>query len=240
MEGNLLLLESRFRHWDRAVEVPERVLRPWEQRAARPDARPLDSLAELAAALDDLQTLGLSQYWGWYLEDPRAAALAGPGYPLYLPRHHLRFWATLTPAQREQALSGATVPADRMSEAQRRAFVTALTDPVADLEAPGAAFLLARRAITPADLLAGGFRLQSMEWRMQLFHGTSADGKTTQLTAMHPAYRPPVLSSLPPGHQWASMGDPTGLDRFTFAYHLAGEKEPVRSVELWALRTRNG
>src|SRR5205085_6451662 len=63
-EGHLLLLRSRSYYRDRELEVPDRVLRPWQARAARAGAKPLDDLAELAAALDDRQTLGMSMYWG--------------------------------------------------------------------------------------------------------------------------------------------------------------------------------
>jgi hypothetical protein len=137
-EGNLLLLRSRCYHWDRAVEVPEGVLRPWQERAARPGGSSLDTLAALVAVLDDLQVLGLSQYWGWYLEDPWIAPVGITGSEIYQRRRHLRFWATLNPAQRQAALSGATVTTEQMNPTQRRAFVTALTDPAkVDLDSFG-------------------------------------------------------------------------------------------------------
>jgi hypothetical protein len=61
-ESNLLLLRSRSYHWGRAMEVPEREIQPWQERLARPRSPPLDVFAELAAALDDVQTLGMSFY----------------------------------------------------------------------------------------------------------------------------------------------------------------------------------
>jgi hypothetical protein len=60
-EGSLLILRSRAAHWDRALEVPERLVRPWQQRIAERGALSLDALSELAAALNDDQALVLQR-----------------------------------------------------------------------------------------------------------------------------------------------------------------------------------
>jgi len=233
-EGSLLILRSRAAHWDRALEIPERLVRPWQQRAAERGALSLDTLSELAAALNDNQALGMGLYWGWYLEGEQSGFSGG--YEFYLQRQHLRFWAALSPAQRQQALTGAMVPVAQMSGAQRGAFVTALTDPLIEPWEPGAALVLSHRTPTPAELLSGSFSVKSVEWRIQSFVGVKPTGESMEISALHPASRPPVLSNLPPGFQWSAVGAPTGLDRFTFAYYLSGEQQPARTAELAALR----
>jgi hypothetical protein len=239
-EGNLLLLRSRSRHWDRAVEAPDRVLRPWQKRVARTGVPTLDDLAEIVARLDDLQLLGLSQYWSSYLQDPW---VKDNGRLFYNQRRQLRFWATLNLTQRRLALAGAVVAGGEMSASQRQAFLTALTDPYAELgEAPHAgpvqpgstAFLLSGRRPTPSDLITSGFSVSTAGWRLQLFSGAKVDGSTDQIVAHYPAYRPPALSNLPHDAQWSAMGDPIQLDQYTFAYSLAGEEKPARTVDLMA------
>jgi hypothetical protein len=237
-EGHLLLLRSRSYYRDRALEVPDRVLRPWQARAARAGAAPLDNLAELAAALDDHQTLGMSMCWGWYLEEPWIAPPAGFAFNFHRWRHQLRFWANVNPAQRQQALSGAMIPTESMNAAQRRAFVTALMDPDASPWDTGAAFLLSRRTLTPAEALPGGFSMKTAEWRLQLFSGEKP-GETTQIIARYPSDRPPILSNLPHGYQWSESGTPSQLEICTFAYYLAGERKPARTVNVEVLGPRS-
>jgi len=215
-EGSLLILRSRAAHWDRALELPERLVRPWQQRIAERGPPSLDALSELAAALNDDQALGMGLYWGWYLEGEQSGFSGG--YEFYLQRQHLRFWAALSPAQRQQALTGAMVPVAQMSGAQRGAFVTALTDPLIEPWEPGAALVLSHRTPTPAELLSGSFSVKSVEWRIQSFVGVKPTGESMEISALQPAARLPVWSNVAPGFQWSAVGAPTGLDRFTFTY----------------------
>jgi hypothetical protein len=238
-EGNLLLLRSRSYYRDRAMEVPERVIRPWQERAARPGASPLDDYADLAAALSDLQTLGMSECWGWYLEEPWVAPPGGDAFGFHRQRRHLRFWASLNPAQRKEALSGATIPAAGMSEAQRRAFLTALTDPEAAPWDPSAAFLVSRHSLAPADVLSGGFSLKTaVEWNIQLFEGEKPGEERTQIVAQYPTYRPPNIANLPQGYRWSLLGPPCAREDDTFAYYLGGEPKPARTAFIAILRPR--
>ena len=48
------------------------------------------------------------------------------GGGFYASRQHLRFWASLTPRQRQAARSGALLPVARMSPRQTQAFAAAL------------------------------------------------------------------------------------------------------------------
>ena len=59
-QGRVLFLRSRARGYDRAAEVPDRVLRPLLARWATAPAPTVDDLAGLAAALTDSQCQGLS------------------------------------------------------------------------------------------------------------------------------------------------------------------------------------
>lgn len=238
-EGNLLLLQSRSYYRDRAGEVPKRVIRPWQERAARPGGSPLDDFADLAAVLSDLQTLGMSEYWGWYLEEPSVTPPGGDAFDFHRQRRHLRFWASLNPAQRKEALSGATIPAERMSEAQRRAFLTALNDPEAAPWDSAAAFLVSRRSLTPTDVLSGGFSLKmAVEWNIQLFEGEKPGEERTQIVAQYPTYRPPNIANLPQGYRWSLLGPPCAREDVTFAYFLGGEPKPARTASLGILRPR--
>jgi hypothetical protein len=238
-EDNLLFLRSRTAHWDRAMEVSEGVLRPWQKRASRPGAKPLDDYAELAAALDDLQALGMSMYWGWYLQEPWVTPPEGSAFSFYRMRRHLRFWASLNPSQRKEALSGAILSTARMTDAQRRAFVTALTDPDVPPWEPAAAFLVSRPTLTPADALSGGFSLKmAIEWNHQLFEGEKPGEDRMQIVAMYPTYRPPNIANLPQGYRWTLVGPPCAREDNTFAYYLGGEQKPVRTAALGILRPR--
>jgi hypothetical protein len=237
-EGSLLLLRSRTYYRDRELEVPDRILRPWQKRAARSEAAPLDELAELAASLNDRQTLGMAMYWAWYLEDPWVAPPVSTPFEFHRLRRHLRFWAALSPAQRQQALSGKPLTVDRMTGEQRRAFLAALTDPVALPWEPAAQILVSRPALTPVDLLSGGFSLKSAEWRLQSFHGEKPGGGATDIVARYPINRPPIISRLPQEYQWSAVGPPTGLSSTTFAYHLSGDEKPARTIEIEVHRPR--
>jgi hypothetical protein len=237
-EGKLLVLRSRTYFWDRELEVPERIVHPWQARAARADAVPLDALAELAATLEDLQTLGMSLYWGWYLEEPLIAPPWGGPTVLHHRRHHLRFWASLQPAQRQQARQGALIPVAPMSAIQRRAFVTALTDPTISPHDEASTLLRSERGLTPAELLAGSFSVKTEEWRMQLFLGMRANGEEEQLSGLYPSDRPPDLSKLPKDVQWSLTGPPSGVTKSVFAYYLAGEQKPARTAVIGVIRPR--
>jgi hypothetical protein len=230
-EYGVVRLRSRYAHWDRPMEVPERIVRPWVERAARPGAFPLDHDAELAAALTDLQTLGMSIHWGWYLDDTWIAPPAG-GYWFYGKRRHLRFWAALDRPRRDAALAGVVVPVAGMSDAQRRAFIAALTEPPVSPWGPGAEFSVKHPTVTAAEIAAGGFSVSSAEWRSQVFLGTAPGRPDTRIAAMHPSYRPPNLSNLPPEYQWTAVGSPSRLDIHTFGYHLAASEKPARTSDV--------
>ena len=84
--------------------------------------------------------------------------------------------------------------------------------------------------------LAGGFCVNTGEWRMQLFLGTRPNGEEEPLSGLYPADRPPDLAKLPKGLQWSLAGPPSALTKYTFAYYLAGQQQPARTAEIGVIR----
>jgi len=236
-DGKLIRLTSRSPGRDRSLEAPLRIVRPWQERVARTGFTGLDDAADLASRLTDDQCLGVSDYWGWYFEEPWIA----PASSLYAQRRHLRLWATLSAAQRREALAGALVPVERMTAEQRRAFVTALGEPVQSPWGPGAEFRRKHPRVTLDDVRAGGFSMKADQmWYQQLYLGTRPDGTQVRIVARRPSYRPANLANLPADVQWLPVGRETALDTYTFNYHLAAQQKPARSTEVEVQRSPQG
>lgn len=154
-QGNVIRLRSRTYSFDRAEEVPARVLKPWLKEAARGALAPaedLDAAARIATALNDRQCRGLRDFWEWYAEDLPSPD-QGAAHFVYQHRYALRFWSSLHAAQRQSMLEGAPIPLRALSATQREAFVRTLATSGDDRvwwEMPE------RRSIpTPADLVLG-------------------------------------------------------------------------------------
>jgi hypothetical protein len=237
-EGNVVRFRSRSYPQDRLAEVPERILRPWSQRVARAGVPSLDDMAELAAALNDSQCRGLQQYWGWYLTKPEIPAPSGiEGFAGN--RYHLRFWATLSPGQRREALAGTVLPFDRMNGLQRQAFQSALLAPRENVMGQ----LGMQRTPTAAEMAAGGFSLRLGQMEQQVRRGTGPDGRQMATVTIGPIGAPGPGGgagggfggiggggrvAIPEGITLEPAGAPTTLDSYTFSYHLAGEAAPAR------------
>lgn len=254
----LVRLRSNVYFHDRPAEVPRRLLRPWQERVARGGAPGLDDLALLAAALTDPQARGMSEYWGWYLEGAELPAPSGPG-GFYGARHHLRFWATLQPVQRQAARTG-ILPTERMAGLQRQAFVAALTAPVELPFSVGPAG--GPRMPTPAEVATGGFSLGQAELQQRRFSTTGPDGERREGLTLRggapggPGGAAPILRGpggpggsggaggpgggpVPPprlfgegGVAMEAAGAPSFLDGYTFRYHLAGQQQPARTANI--------
>jgi hypothetical protein len=234
-EGRRITLRSRTWFRDRAMEAPESVVGPWRQRVS--GTATLDDLAELAAKLNDDQTLGMAEHWGWYLEDPPVACPAGAAaMSFHQRRRHLRFWASLGTAQRAEASAGRTLPVGVMGSAQKRAFAAALLDPWASAWGPSAEFVLAHPSLSPVELEAGAFSLKREEWREQLVVGAKEGQAPNRIVVMYPSYRPPNLGVLPQEFQWSPHGSPCALDMFTFSYYLGSTEKPARAVDFSTVR----
>jgi hypothetical protein len=172
-DGVLRLRDRRF-FTDRPAEVPERLLEPWRAALKTRGAPTLDELGSVAATLSDPQLIGLETYWGWYLDGIEMEPLP-PMSGLYDSRHHLRFWSTLSGAQKQLVGAGKPLPVSQMGVPQRQAFATAFASPRSEFlprlgpEMPG-------NAASPQELAAGAFSLSRQELQRQMFSAPGGNG----------------------------------------------------------------
>jgi hypothetical protein len=260
-EGAVLRLRSRYYYRDRPEEVPERTARPWRERVGRAGVT-LDNLSELAAALTDPQCRSMQEFWGWYVQDPYVLPPGGDsGNGIYACRHDLRFWASLTPRQRQAALSGESLPAQRLGGLQRLALAVPLLAPPEEVWTPHDP----RAAPSALEIAAGGFRLQARALLQQAFIKDGRGGGGAMGVLGTPAAPgggsrerplPPDLDQLvtdallqelraqaleraddlaqrnQDNIRVESVGPPLTTRNYTFAYYLAGQPSPVRTVEI--------
>jgi len=120
--GYLLARHKRF--WTlNQFEIPERFVRPLEAKWQAWQWLSLDDYATLAAAITDAQARGFTrvrrrgstQFWAAFDNDP-----------LYYELPALRFWASLSAAQRQRALAGEWIPESALTLPQRKLFRAAL------------------------------------------------------------------------------------------------------------------
>jgi hypothetical protein len=120
--GYLLARHKRFWMLNR-FEIPERLVRPLEAKWLAWQWLSLDDYATLAAAITDAQARGFTrvrqrgsiQFW-----------TAFDNEPLYWELPALRFWASLSAAQRQRALAGEWIPESALTLPQRKLFRAAL------------------------------------------------------------------------------------------------------------------
>lgn len=120
--GYLLARHKRFWMLNR-FEIPERLVRPLEAKWLAWQWLSLDDYATLAAAITDAQARGFTrvrqrgsiQFWTAFDNDP-----------LYWELPALRFWASLSAAQRQRALAGEWIPEGALTLPQRKLFRAAL------------------------------------------------------------------------------------------------------------------
>lgn len=236
--SSLILLRNRFWIRDRPEEVPDRVLKPWRQRAERlpawQGAPAVDCLAALATALSDVQARGMESHWGWYLEECGISSPHGEDSGgFYDQREHLRFWASLSPAQKQSLLAGGALPVREIDAAQRSRFAAALLskDPGTPVPAAG---------IPLQELVAGRVELGTTALRRDVTIGTDAQGRRdVTVSTSTDLERAPIHSGFQrydseghPVQQAWQAGPSTLMDRWTFRYYLGGTAEPWESVVL--------
>ncbi|MCS7065196.1 MAG: hypothetical protein NZL85_02850, partial [Fimbriimonadales bacterium] len=147
-EGDALMARHKDYFWLRPSEIPEGWLRPLEVKKQRRELVTLDDWARLADSLNELQIermKGLPLVTNAYVRTTstlnlRSLADAIPA---------LRFWASLTPQQKQAALSGEPLPPRRMSLAQQRRFQQALYAPVRQQTRPAGTTGVAIEALMP-------------------------------------------------------------------------------------------
>ena len=120
--GYLLARHKRF--WTlNQFEIPERFVRPLEAKWLAWQWLTLDDYATLAAAITDEQARGFTRM-------RRSGSIqfctAFDNDPLYYKLPALRFWASLSAAQRQRALAGEWIPESALTLPQRKLFRAAL------------------------------------------------------------------------------------------------------------------
>jgi hypothetical protein len=120
--GYLLARHKRF--WTlNQFEIPERFVRPLEEKWLAWQWLTLDDYATLAAAITDEQARGFTRM-------RRSGSIqfctAFDNDPLYYELPALRFWASLSAAQRQRALAGEWIPEGALTLPQRKLFRAAL------------------------------------------------------------------------------------------------------------------
>lgn len=226
--GNVVFLRSRRYYAERPAEVPQRVINAFRDRVQAANQLSLDELSALAAAIDDPQARSMFRYWGWYLRDTGIL----PTDYFYPHREHLRFWASLTPAQRKLAQSGQVLAVNQMTPLQQRLWAAAFTS------APDSArdTATAMRQPTSQEIAAGGFSLGQKQVQNMIWIRTSPDGKQRSATGVMVEGPPGVdvrkFMHFEAGSELPAPSPQESLDGYDFGYHLAGDMQPVRKVRI--------
>jgi hypothetical protein len=225
-EGHLLRLRDRIYYRDRPAEVPDRI--PWRKQATAEGGPILDRLASLAAALDEPQARGLHDFWGWYLEGtPFASGEWADKF--YRSRYHLRFWASLTPQERQAAIALSTIPVERMSVPQRQVFLQALTARDESVWGP----MKVPPALQATELAAGAFRLDLREFQQQTFRLTFPSGTSVEFTQPLGSGEHSFVSR--PGDNGPHpepVGPPVWMNGYSFSYYLSGQETPALKIPI--------
>jgi len=120
--GYLLARHKRF--WTlNQFEIPERFVRPLEAKWQAWQWLSLDDYATLVAAISDEQARGFTQA---RVSSSTQFHTAFSNFPLYYDLPALRFWASLSAAQRQRALAGEWIPESALTLPQRKLFRAAL------------------------------------------------------------------------------------------------------------------
>lgn len=127
-EGEALMARHKDYFWLRPSEIPEDWLRPLEAKKQKRESLTLDDWARLANSLNELQIerlTGLPLMANAYVRTTSTLNLRS----LVEAIPALRFWASLTPQQKQIALSGEPLLLRRMSIPQQQRFQQALYAP---------------------------------------------------------------------------------------------------------------
>ena len=120
--GYLLARHKRF--WTlNQFEIPERIVRPLEEKWLAWQWLTLDDYATLASAITDAQARGFTRV---RRRGSTQFHTAFSNFPLYYDLPALRFWASLSASQRRRALAGEWIPESTLTLPQRKLFRAAL------------------------------------------------------------------------------------------------------------------
>jgi hypothetical protein len=227
-DGNLLRLRSRRFYADQEAEVPESFLRRWLARPAQAGYVGLDDLATAAATLSRRQFTGLDAYWAWYTEgrNLEAAADFSRLYPL---QEDLRFWAALSPAQRQAARTSRPIAVSEMNTAERQALAAVLQGRSTGFD--GSLDHAAVAQLTPESLGAVRFVLEVRRGLRQ----TVLSGSPTRPIAGSNTVFETASGKLSGELNAPRDGSATllsGLERISFRYLAPGSTARLRSASI--------
>jgi hypothetical protein len=206
-DGSLVRLRSRRYAFDRIAEVPRTVLDDFREVATR-DGRPdLDDFAVLTARLSDAQLASLASFWPWYL--PEATVVPPSPTNIHQGRHMLRWWSTLSPAQRSALTAPGGLSVLDLAPEQQRLLFSALRNPEA--RRYGGTGTLPASPEAAARLVV---RLQSQSELMEVFGNTGDEIRST-------SRRSAGTNSPPPG-DLVLLGPPVRTLSYGFSISMAG------------------
>jgi hypothetical protein len=131
LEGETLMARYRAYPLLRASEIPESLLEPLEQKLRAKQEITLDEWATFATQLTPMQ-IARAEGWIRLAEQPTDHETLVPLENLVVVLPALRFWASLSPQQRQAALNGERLLLERMTPRQRELFLQAFESPLPD------------------------------------------------------------------------------------------------------------
>jgi hypothetical protein len=124
LEGDALMARYRAYPLLRPSEIPEPLLEPLEQKLRAKQEITLDEWAAFATQLTPMQ-LARAEGWIRLAGQPASHETLAPLENLVVALPALRFWASLSPQQRQAALNGERLLLERMAPKQRELFLQA-------------------------------------------------------------------------------------------------------------------
>jgi hypothetical protein len=131
LEGETLMARYRAYPLLRPSEIPESLLEPLEQKLRAKQEITLDEWATFATQLTPMQ-IARAEGWIRLAEQPTDHETLVPLENLMVALPALRFWASLSPQQRQAALNGERLLLERMTPRQRELFLQAFESPLPD------------------------------------------------------------------------------------------------------------
>ncbi len=188
-QGDALMARHKDYFWLRPSEIPEERLRPLEAKKQKREPIALDDWARLADSLNELQTerlTGLPLVTHAYVRTSSILNLRAVAHALPA----LRFWASLTPQQKQAALSGEPLLLRRLSIAQRQRFLQACYAPPKErifssgitsaiYDAKIAQLRAIEGAFTRATSTEPYFRLRQVRFAREVVFEVTPKGKAT-------------------------------------------------------------
>jgi len=132
LEGDALMARYRAYPLLRSSEIPEPLLEPLERKLRAKQEITLDEWATFATQLTPMQ-IARAEGWIRLAEQPTDHETLVPLENLVVVLPALRFWASLSPQQRQAALNGERLLLERMTPKQRELFLQVFSRPLPDL-----------------------------------------------------------------------------------------------------------